>query len=125
MPDGVTLKESAQLNIIDWLTQHGFDAYLPSQHEGICTSPYVVVKPNGDSNYNDFSTIQCGYDLLCYVPREKGSYLEDYVEFVRKSLKDLATYIMIRDDHTSTSHYYDDDVKAHMISIQFTVYRKL
>ena len=105
------------------LSSDGFDVYSPGQHEGVCLAPYVVVKDAGGSQVGEFSSTKNLYDILCYVPKDQYSTLEDFVFSVEKSMKEL--FPMIRPAHFKTASFYDDTIKGHMASIQYINYRKL
>ena len=110
-------------NIYRCLKSSGIDVYSPGQHQGECTSPYVVVKDAGLNPLSNFSSTQALYDIMCYVPQDKFSTLEPYVEQVKQVMKKL--YPAIIPVNFQTSSYLDDIVKGHMISIQYRNNRKL
>lgn len=105
------------------LSSDGFDVYSPGQHEGECLAPYVVIKDAGTSQMGEFSSTKNLYDILCYVPKDDFSTLEDFVSKVEKSMAGL--FPMIRPMHFKTASFYDDTVRGHMVSIQYINYRKL
>lgn len=99
------------------LTGRGFSVYSPGQHQGECVEPYVVVRTADSTPKLLFTSHTVVYDLLCYVPRDKYSTLEDYVMSVKQAMKSL--YPAIIPTQYETASYYDDEVKAHMISIEY------
>lgn len=105
------------------LKEKGIDVYAPSQKIGECQKKYVVVSDAGTSQYQQYSSTQTLYDIMCYVPRNERSTLENFVEEVKNAMKEL--HPMIRDNHFETAEFYDDTVKAHMISRQYVNYRKM
>lgn len=105
------------------LKNDGFEVYFPAQKVGECISPYVVVRDATTSKYLDYSSTVTYYDLLCYIPKDHFSQLEPFVEKVKESMKELVP--MILPTHTQTQSYYDDSVKAHMISVLYKNYRKI
>lgn len=105
------------------LKKEGFDVYSPGMKTGECTSQYLVVKNDGSSKHASFSTDIDLYAVLCYVPKEKYSTLEPFVQMVKNSMKGLEP--MIKPYGSQTPSYYDDSVKAHMISIEYKNYKKL
>lgn len=110
-------------DIYKHLKIHGFEVYSPGQHEGECTSPYVVVKDAGTVKLESFSSNRSLYDILCYVPKDHFSKLEPFVHSVEESMKGL--YPMIRPAHYKTPSFYDDTVKGHMISVQYINYQQI
>lgn len=117
------MSTSRWADIYKLLKSKGYDVYTPAQHEGECTSKYIVVKIGTLQRAYDFSSVQYQYDLMLYVPREEYSTLENFVEDVKKAMKELEP--MIRPMNSQTGSFYDDTVKGHMISIQYMNYRKL
>lgn len=109
-------------DIYTHLKKEGFDVYSPGQHQGECTSPYVVVKDMGVSQFVTFSSNRALYDIMCYVPKDHFSQLEPFVHKLKSSMSKM--YPMIRPAHYETPSFYDDTVKGHMISVQYINYRK-
>lgn len=105
------------------LKNDGFEVYFPAQKVGECISPYVVVRDATTSKYLDYSSTVTYYDLLCYIPKDHFSQLEPFVEEVKGSMKKLVP--MILPTYTQTQSYYDDSIKAHMISVLYKNYRKI
>lgn len=116
-------KESRWQDIFLHLKNQGFDVYSPGTKTGECTSEYLVVKNDGSSKHVSFSTDVDLYAIMCYVPKEKYSALEPLVQMVKKSMKELEP--MIKPYGSQTPSYYDDSVKAHMVSIEYKNYKKL
>jgi hypothetical protein len=116
-------KKSRWQDIFTHLKNAGFDVYSPGMKTGECTSPYLVVKNDGSSKHIAFSTDVDLYAVLCYVPKEKYSSLEPLVQKVKELMKGLEP--MIKPYGSQTPSYYDDSLKAHMISIEYKNYKKL
>lgn len=110
-------------NIYKHLKSKGFEVYSPGQHMGDCTSPYVVIKDAGFSQLMEFSSGQALYDLMCYVPQQQFSTLEDFVAQVEEAMKGLYPAIISMDYRTPS--FLDDTIKGHMISTQYRNNRKL
>lgn len=111
------------MDIYKHLSDNGIDVYSPAQKEGECTSSYVVVKDAGTTKYTNLSSTQTLYDLMCYVPKQRFTELEQFVAQVKTVMKGL--YPMIVPTYFETASFYDDSVKAHMISIQYRNSRKI
>lgn len=116
-------EETRYRDIFVHLQNNGIDVYSPAQKVGECTSPYVVLRGAGTTQYQGFSTAQDLYELLCYVPQDTYSQLDIFVTRIETLMKELAP--MIRPSNYRTAPYYDDEVKAHMTSIQYYNFRKL
>lgn len=109
-------------DIFEKLQEHGIDVYSPGRKTGECTSPYVVVKDAGRVNSTEVSSSQDLYDLMCYVPKDNYSTLEPFVDRVETVMDEL--FPMLRPMHFRTASFYDDSVKAHMISAQYVNWKK-
>ena len=105
------------------LKEQGFEVYFPAQKVGECLSPYVVVKDATTSKYLEYSSTVTYYDIMCYTPKDHFSELEPFVESVKVAMKGLVP--LIKPTYSQTQSYYDDSVKAHMISVQYKNYRKI
>lgn len=105
------------------LKEKGFDVYPPSIKAGDCTTEYIVVKNEGSSRHAGLSTDDDFYAVMCYVPKQAYSSLEPLVQKIKRAMKELEP--MILPYGTQSSSYYDDSVKAHMISIQYKNYKKM
>lgn len=116
-------QDSRWQDIFLHLKKQGFDVFSPGIKVGECTSEYLVLKNDGSSKHASFSTDVDLYSVLCYVPKDKYSSLEPLVQRVKRSMKGLEP--MILPYGSQTPSYYDDSLKAHMISIEYKNYKKL
>lgn len=116
-------EDSRWQDIFMHLKNAGFDIYSPGIKTGECTSEYLVVKNDGSSKHSSFSTDIDLYAVMCYVPKDKYSSLEPLVQRVKNSMKGLEP--MIKPYGSQTPSFYDDSIKAHMISIEYKNYKKL
>ena len=105
------------------LQKEGFEVYSPGIKIGECQSPYIVIKNDGSSKHTSFSTNVDLYSILCYVPKQSYSLLEPFVQKLKKSMKDLEPLILPYGSQTSS--YYDESIKAHMVSIEYKNYKKI
>lgn len=105
------------------LKKKGYDVYSPGIKVGECTAAYLVVKNNGGSKHNSFSTSVDTYDIMCYVPKQAYSSLEPLVQSVKEAMKELDP--LFKWNGADTGSYYDDSVQAHMYTITYKNYKKL
>ena len=105
------------------LKNAGFKVYSPGTKTGECTFNYLVVKNDGSSKHASFSSDVDMYSVMCYVPKDKYSSLEPLVQAVKGAMKGLEP--MIKPYGSQTPSYYDDSLKAHMISVMYKNYKKL
>ena len=99
-----------------------FEVYSPGVKVGECKKPYIVVKHNGSSKVPDFKTDADLYSVMCYVPKDGYSKLEPMLQDVKKYMSELEP--MILPYGAQTPSYYDDAIKAHMVSIEYKNYKK-
>lgn len=104
------------------LKNANFNVFPPGLKGGDCTQPYVVVKDAGISEDSMVSSNIALYDIMVYVPKNQYSELEPYIASVKQSMDEL--FPMIRPTHFQTTSYFDDTVKAWMVSIQYQNYQK-
>ena len=105
----------------DHLEAKGFDVYSPGTHEGECLEPYIVLMRSGSNKHNSFSTNVDYYDVLIYVPKLKYSKVDGLVSMVKSAMTGLEPMILPAGIEQPTT--YDDDVKAHMVSIMYKNYK--
>lgn len=113
----MTHEKTRYMDIYAHLSKAGFEVYSPGQKTGECKEPYIVVKDAGTLRYGEFSSTQTLYDIMCYVPKVRFTFLEQYVLQMKQAMKGLAPMIM--PTYTETASFYDDSVKGHMISVQY------
>ena len=101
------------------LKENGFDVYSIGQHKGICKSPYIVIKENGESEIIGTSLTNDIVELLIYYPIGTYSKLNKYKQSTLYTMKLLKG---IRRVVEAMPTVIDDDKKAYMTS--FT-YRKI
>lgn len=116
-------QDSIWQDIVVHLQADGFDVYSPGMKVGECVSPYIVVKNDGSTRHASFSTDVDFYAIMCYVPRTAYSTLEPLVQSVKKSMKGLEP--VLRPYGIQSVSYYDDEFKAHMVSIEYKNYKKI
>lgn len=105
------------------LESEGFEVYPPCIKAGECSSEYIVVKNNGSTKHANVSTYDDFYSVMCYVPKSNYSDLEPLVQRIKYAMKGLEP--MIVPYGSQTPSYYDDGLKAHMISIEYVNYKKM
>lgn len=109
-------------DIFDQLKKSGFDVYPPGIKTGDCIAPYIVVKIDSSTRHTSFSTNVDLYAVLCYVPKQRYSELEPLVRSVEQSMAELKPMILPYGQKQPS--FYDDTIKAHMVSIMYKNYKK-
>lgn len=125
MIDTTTFKPAASRwqDIFLHLERAGFKTYPPGIKLGECTSEYIVVKNDGSTRHAGVSTDDDLYAVMCYVPKMQYSTLEPLVQRIKRTMKGLEP--MIVPYGSQTPSYYDDSLKAHMVSIEYVNYKKM
>lgn len=110
-------------DIFNHLKARGFAVFPPAIKVGECTSAYVVVAKNGLAQHSgNITTDNDTYTVMCYVPKMNYSTLDRYVQDVKIAMSELRP--LIKPSGIETPSYYDDSVKAHMISIDYINYKR-
>lgn len=100
------------------LRGHNIDVYPPSTKVGECTKEYVVVKADGAAQIGSFSSQSVYYTFMLYVPRNAYNQLERFKRIV-KDIVSVDLSPMLMPTGQETPDFYDDTVKAHMVSITY------
>lgn len=111
------MENSRIADIYMHLKNAGYSVYYPGQKIGECLRPYLVVRDEGLSRLQQFSSNMRLYAILVYVPQTQFGSLEPLVTSVTDCMKGL--YPMIAPTNFQTPSFLDDTVKAHMISTQY------
>lgn len=122
-PNEFDWQDSVWQDIFVHLVSEGFDVYSPGTKEGECESQYIVVKNDGSSRHTSFSSDVDLYSIMCYVPQNAYSELEVMVQRVKMAMKKIEPLLLPYGQQTPS--YYDDSIKAHMVSIEYKNYKKL
>ena len=101
------------------LKNNGFAVYSLGQHEGKCTSPYLVLRNNG-AILNQ-SLIGQEYEILLYYPKDRYSEFEGYIERVKQAMN--ALYPSLRLEDAEQPHFLDDDVEGYMTGLIYRVWK--
>lgn len=104
--------------IADALKAHEIDVYPPGVKSGECKKEYVVVKQDGSIQIGQFSSSRTLYTFMLYVPYNKYTYLDKFKQEI-KGICAVDLFPMIMPTGQETPDFYDDTVKAHMVSITY------
>lgn len=115
--------ESRWGDIYTHLQAKGHDVYSPGVKTGECTKQYIVIKEDGSTKHQSCDTDVDLYAVMCYVPKLNYSKLEPLVQKIKADMHELEP--MIKPNGIQTPSFYDDSVKAHMISIGYKNYKKM
>lgn len=116
--------DSVWREIFLYLKEQGINVYSQGQYEGECKEPYVVLSDGGTANVTtNVSSVVKYYTVMCYVPFKMFSELEPYVKKVKEVMKEM--FPLIRPDGVETPATLDEELMAHMVSVEYINYRKL
>lgn len=95
------------------LTQEGYAVYSVGQHEGLCKSPYLVLRDNGVTRQQSIEVPE--YEVLLYYPMEHYSEFSDYINGVKVAMNKLYPTLKLVEDEQP--HYPDNEIRAYMTSL--------
>lgn len=104
--------------IFETLQRHGIEIYPPAMKTGECKKEYVVIKGDGSSQIGALSSEVRYYTFMLYVPKNMYNQLEKFKQVV-KSIVATDLNPMLMPTGQETPDFYDDTVKAHMVSITY------
>ncbi len=100
-----------------------YEVFTPAQKIGDCYSRYIVVKNDGATKHNTFSSIVENYSVMCYIPKNEYSQLEIFVQEVKAAMDELKPLVIFTG--VQTPSFYDEQIKAHMVSLGYINYKKM
>lgn len=103
------------------LKNNNIEVYSIGQHEGLCESPYVVLKENGVGEIVGTSLVNDVVELMIYYPLGNYSELESYKTLVKNAMK---SYKGIRRILEQVPTIVDGDKKAYMTSFRYRKIKK-
>lgn len=115
--------ENRWQDIFKFLQSAGYKVYSPGTKLGECTFEYIVVKFDGSTKLAGYSTNDDLYQLLCFVPKQRYSTFDSFVQRVRNSMRALEPMIMPYD--FGISNYYDDEIKAYYATLGYKNHKKI
>lgn len=98
----------------------GLRVYPPYTKKGECKESYLVLKEGTAAQYQQFSTQIVYYDVMCYDASYTG--VLELAERIQKIM--LAYTPHMFPTGIETECYYDDDVRAYMISMQYRAMKR-
>ena len=110
--------------LIDTLNEDGTEVNMPLQHKGECINKYIVVKMEGVAGNLNVSSERPIYTIMCYVPENRYSDLEQFVYETKIKMKKMFPLLMYNQG-SETPSFYDETVKGHMISFQYLNCKKV
>ncbi len=106
---------------VNALKEGGLSVYMPSSHEGVCTSPYCVVQFLGSYPRSGMGT---GYDVLrvhLYVPIGRFALMEELLKKAENAMLPLIESSAVRPCEGIGACTVDDTYKAHACCLDYRV----
>ncbi|MBV4441152.1 hypothetical protein [Clostridium tyrobutyricum] len=106
------------------LKSKGVDVYSPAQHEGKCTSSYIVLKNTGTMGFQGSNQIGSQtLDIIIYCPKTNYSNIEPYTIQIQDFLSELKDYI--RPTGNITPVVLDDTVNGYTQTVEYQTFQRL
>ena len=105
--------KSVYQNVMDILIAKGFECYPPATKKGECKRPYIVVKVNGSSQRNEYSSRVVYIRFLLYVPQNDFSKLDEFEKAVKETI-DEYIYPLIKYTGQNEVDFFDDNINGHL-----------
>lgn len=116
-------EKSVIQKVYDHLSKNGFEVHWPGYKKGDCKSKYIVLKSDGVFVPLVVSSERPIYTIMCYVPHSQYSQLIPFTEEVKECMRGIFPLVMYEGNETPS--YYDEAVKADMISFQYYGCRRI
>lgn len=114
--------ESRWGDIFSLLQSKGVNVKSPTTNIGVIKQPTVIVENSGIVQHGSYTTDDFGYELVICVPESQYSKLEPFVVQVREYMKEL--YPMIVDARNVSGSMYDETIRAHYVTADYTNHRR-
>lgn len=114
--------EEVVKKMTDQLMQDGIKVFPPASHKGECKEPYCVVKDEGGSKFQSYSTQQKLYSIYCHVPVYMYLDLEDFTKKCKESVEKLAPMLM--PTGTETPSFLDSSTNDYSKSVEYRCYSR-
>ena len=105
-----------------FLTENNIKNYSIGQHNGKCTSPFVIISDEGERVISGYSLTYREIDLVLLYPLGKYSLLEDYIEQVKGV---MAGYKRGKWTKEMSDIVIEKEKEAYMVALTYRVYRGL
>lgn len=99
-----------------YLKSKGFDVYSIGQHEGICTSPFLVIKEMGTTSTLEKNINKELVEVFVYYPKGQYSKVGDYVNSIEEALNILDS---IEPAYEAIPIITDDDKQAYFTRLSY------
>lgn len=103
-----------------FLTENNIKNYSIGQHQGKCTSPFVVISDEGERGISGYSITYKEIDLILVYPLGKYSQIDDYIENVKNTMKNYKRGKWTREQ---SDIIIDKEKEAYIVALTYRIYR--
>ena len=103
-----------------FLTENNIKNYSIGQHQGKCTSPFVVISDEGERGISGYSITYKEIDLILVYPYGKYSQIDDYIENVKNVMKNYKRGKWTREQ---SDIIIDKEKEAYIVALTYRIYR--
>ena len=103
-----------------FLTENNIKNYSIGQHQGKCTSPFVVISDEGERGISGYSITYKEIDLILVYPLGKYSQIDDYIENIKNVMKDYKRGKWTREQ---SDIIIDKEKEAYIVALTYRIYR--
>ena len=103
-----------------FLTENNIKNYSIGQHQGKCSSPFVVISDEGERGISGYSITYKEIDLILVYPLGKYSQIDDYIENVKNVMKDYRRGKWTREQ---SDIIIDKEKEAYIVALTYRIYR--
>ena len=103
-----------------FLTENNIKNYSIGQHQGKCTSPFVVISDEGERGISGYSITYKEIDLILVYPLGKYSQIDDYIENVKNVMKDYKRGKWTREQ---SDIIIDKEKEAYIVALTYRIYK--
>ena len=103
-----------------FLTENNIKNYSIGQHQGKCTSPFVVISDEGERGISGYTITYKEIDLILVYPLGKYSQIDDYIENIKNVMKDYKRGKWTREQ---SDIIIDKEKEAYIVALTYRIYR--
>lgn len=100
--------------IYKYLKANGFVCFSVGQYKGLCKKEYIVIKNNTPRSISG-TLLEEEVELLLYYPLGKYSGMDDFINRVKKAMKELP----YDDNYTPYPIITEDEKEAYMTILSY------
>ena len=103
-----------------FLTENNIKNYSIGQHQGKCTSPFIIISDEGERGISGYSITYKEIDLILVYPLGKYSQIDDYIENIKNIMKNYRRGKWTREQ---SDIIIDKEKEAYIVALTYRIYR--